>query len=139
MRNLTQQQSAPRIGRAAEFAVMAWLLRNHDVWATQMADASGVDLLVQLTVDTSRTIRVQVKTVFQIEGKRVVNLKKTNGSRYQAKDVDYVVAVDLAALVFWVLPTRLTQGVGRLRLGAKYIGYAHEWESAATEFGGRVK
>ncbi len=139
MGKLTQQQIAPRLGRAAEHLALAWILRNHDVWATQMADASGIDLLVQRTVDTSRTLRIQVKAVFKIAGRRVVNLKKTNGSRYTPKDVDWVLAVDLESRTFWLLPTHLTSDLGRLSLGRKYSGYAHGWDDAAVEFGGRVK
>jgi hypothetical protein len=139
VRARTQQQNAPRIGRAAEFLALAWLLRNHDVWATQMPDSSSVDLLVQLTVNTREAIRIQVKSTFQIDGHRTVNLKKTDGSRYTRDDVDYVIAVDQEHLLFWVLPVHLTSQVGRLRLGGKYSGYAHDWSMSAPEFGGWVK
>lgn len=131
-----QQHTAARTGRAAEFLALAWILRNHDVWATQMPDSSGIDLLIQLTVNTRRTIRIQVKSVFYIDGRRVVNLKKTNGSTYSPEDVDYVLAVDMDSHIFWLFPSQLTARFGRISLGKKYSGYALGWNDSSLMFGG---
>jgi hypothetical protein len=130
----SQQQNAARIGRSSEHLVIAWLLRNTDTWVTQMPDSSGIDLLVQRTVNTARTYRLQVKTVFFAGGYRAVNLCRTDGSKYTERELDWIVAVDLDSQTFWMLPTHLTQKFGRLRLTAKYSGYAHRWDDAPGIF-----
>jgi hypothetical protein len=129
---LSQQQMAARMGRAAEYAAMAWLLRNNDVWVSDMPDAASTDLMVVPRRNPRRRLSVQVKMAYRKRGtkKLCVNLSKADGGRYNADEVDFVLAVDMAALHFWVLPVGMLAGQSRIVLGDKYVGCGYTWDQA---------
>lgn len=137
---LRQQEIAPRLGRAAEHMAASWLLRNNDVWVCTMPDAASVDMVVVPRERPSKRYSVQVKAVFDAGGThRTVNVAKSSGVRYDPAEVDYVLAVDMVAVMFWLIPVRALNGAGRVRLGKKYSGYAHGWHDPCVVFGGWAK
>jgi len=125
----SQQSAAARIGRAAECLVAAWFLLRHPVWVSIMPDASSIDMLVMQQADNTRTIRVQVKAAYisKRSNKLVVNLTKSDGSKYTSADVDFVLAVDVERQMFWVLPIVLASKFGRVNLNNRFSGYQHDW------------
>lgn len=123
----SQQQNAARIGRSAEKLVAAWLLLRHDVWVSEMADASSLDMLVQKGNDAQRLVRLQIKATFLRKGKTAVDLRKSSGAKYTVAEVDFVVAVDLERAVFWVLPIALAGKFTGIQLDKRYSGYAYDW------------
>lgn len=118
------------MGRAAQMVGMAWLLRNHDVWVSEMPDASQVDAVVIPNARPEKRFAVQFKLAYRKKGakKLVVNLTRADGKRYAARAVDAVIAVDLATLTFWVLPVATLGGQGRIVLGEKWVSCAYTWD-----------
>ena len=94
-----------------------------------MPDASSIDMLVMQQADNTRTIRVQVKAAYisKRSNKLVVNLTKSDGSKYTSADVDFVLAVDVERQMFWVLPIVLASKFGRVNLNNRFSGYQHDW------------
>lgn len=131
----SQQQSAARLGRAGELLVGAWFLLRHDVWVSIMPDASSVDMLVQRRT-SDRILRMQIKATYARKGRTMVNLAKTNGDKYTAEEIDYVVAVDVEQRVFWVLPVSLAGKFTRLTLDERYVGYRYGWFDRHVIIGG---
>lgn len=127
----SQQKSAARVGRAAELLFASWVLYRHNTWVSIMPDASSVDMLVlrqhKPDQDRPREIAVQIKTVYQRRGKTVVNLRKSDGSRYTDKEVDFVAAVDMERAIFWLLPIALACKYTGLQLDKRFSGYAYDW------------
>lgn len=137
---LRQQQLAPRLGRSAEHLAAAWLLRNNDVWVCNMPDAASVDMVVVPRDRPSKRYSVQVKAVFDAGGThRTVNVAKSSGVRYDRDEVDFVLAVDLEAVMFWLIPVSALGTAGRVRLGKKYSGYLLGWHDPCPVFGGWAK
>jgi len=138
---MRQQELAPRLGRAAEHVVAAWLLRNNDVWVSAMPDAASVDLVVVPRARPDKRYSIQVKMVFDAKSKagqhRTVNVSKASGIRYNPSEVDFLVAVDIESLTFWMIPVRALKNLGRVRLGKKYSGYALGWHDTCPVFGMR--
>ncbi len=130
----SQQRRAARMGRAAQYAAMAWLLRNNDVWVSDLPDASPIDLVVVPRANPRRRLSVQVKMAYRKAGAKrlTVNLTRADGSRYDGSEVDLVVAVDLSGMNFWVLPVGLLNGQGRIVLGDKYVPCGFTWDQAVT-------
>lgn len=132
-----QQHNAARRGRQAEYLAAAWLL-GHDVWVSIMPDAASTDLMVQRRDFPQRRLSIQVKAVYHKTERgrtfRTVNTSRSDGSVYDSGLVDYVLAVDLDTLTFWLLPAKL--GKTRLRLTGKYSGYAYGWGDRSSVFGG---
>lgn len=127
---MSQQQRAPRVGRAAACLAMAWLLKNHDVWVSELPDASSIDAVVIPRLRPEKRFTVQFKAAFRRKGERklCVNVSTSDGRRYAAREVDAVIAVDLKSLTFWVLPVPALQGQGRIVLGEKWLTCAYSWE-----------
>ena len=136
LQKASQQQGAARLGRAAECLVASWLLLRHDVWVSIMPDASSVDMLVTRRAMPERILRLQVKATYDRGGRKLVNLSKTSGLKYTAEEVDFIVAVDVEARIFWVLPVALTSKFTRLTLGERFSGYAYDWHDRHAVIGG---
>lgn len=133
---VSQQQSAARVGRAAEYLFMAWLLLRHEnVWVSKMPDASSVDLLLQRN-GKKRVLRLQIKMTYTSKiGKRLVNLAKSDGSKYTPDEIDFLVAIDTEHAVFWILPVSLASKFGRITLDGRYSGYAYDWHDKHAVLG----
>jgi hypothetical protein len=76
--------------------------------------------------------RVQVKRVYYDRtGHRTINLRRRDGSRYRAKQVDYIAAVEVSSRTIWLIPfdvpglwnVKLAKPKGRLRLTDAWKGY----------------
>lgn len=110
-------------GRAAEMRLLAWMMEwgNYEIF-TPTAEDNAVDAVWRRTEPDGMHgpwRAGQIKRVYRKNGHPTVNLVRSNGSRYESTDADYLVAVEIYGgnvSRVWMIPFHQVCQFSRLRL-----------------------
>lgn len=98
----TKSTSAAR-GKVAELLFLQVALEQGWDVALPVSEDAAYDALVDES-GNGKFARVQVKRTWEKNGALVVNLVRSDGSRYRSTDADYLAAVDVYTRRVWFLP-----------------------------------
>lgn len=117
-------------GKVAELLFLQVALEQGWDVALPVSEDAAYDVLVD-EVGDGKFARVQVKRTWEKNGALVVNLVRSDGSRYRRTDCDYLAAVDPYTQRVWYLPwdtvytytrKRITSDMDVALLGEDYDG-----------------